>query len=428
MLHHLRSKIAAAALLVGSMIVVSSTQPVLADAGDPTTQPTPVDTPVDVCDDSRPLQFRCDAVFVPTVQTQKSSRSTSGTLPAGLTPVDIQAAYGLQQAIEAGRGAGRTVAVVDAYDDPTAEADLAVYRQTFGLPACTTANGCFRKVNQRGQAAPLPNVNASWAIETSLDLDAVSAACPSCKILLVEGDSASIASLPVAVDTAVALGADVVSNSYSVSEGASASYADHYEHPGVAITASSGDSGYELTAAFPASSPTVTAVGGTSLVRADNARGWSETVWAVNSKGSAAGSSCSAWFDKPAWQKDRACPGRTVADISAVADPRTGLAIYDSTPAPASTGIPTGWSIIGGTSLSSPLIGAMYAMAGNTGQVKDASGLYAHSGDVNDVVGGNNAQAEVGNDCPATSYICTALRGYDAPTGLGSPDGLGVFS
>src|SRR5205085_8658244 len=202
-------------------------------------------------------------------------------------------------------------AIVDAFDDPNAEGDLAVYRSQFGLPACTTANGCFRKVDQNGGTA-YPRGDAGWAEEISLDLDMASAVCPGCKILLVEARTNSFANLAAAVDRAVALGASVVSNSYGGNEYAGeVNDQAHFNHPGVAITVSSGDNGYGVE--FPAASQYVTAVGGTTLTRDGSARGFGETVW------NGAGSGCSAYITKPSWQTDAGCARRTVADVSAVA-------------------------------------------------------------------------------------------------------------
>ncbi|HEX3336775.1 MAG TPA: hypothetical protein VHS54_09960 [Jatrophihabitans sp.] len=239
--------------------------------------------------------------------------------PVGYGPAQIQSAYKLA-GLQSG---GRTVAIVDAYDNPKAEADLKVYRAAYGLPPCTTANGCFRKVNQNGAAGPLPKGDYGWAEEISLDLDAVSAACPDCHLLLVEANAPTDVALMTAVDTAVRLGATSVSNSYGGTEDGTILASDaHLNHPGVAITASTGDSGYGVS--WPASSPYVTAVGGTTLKAATNARGWTETVW------SGAGSGCSAFEPKPAWQTDTGCAKRTVGDVSADADPATGLGVYDT--------------------------------------------------------------------------------------------------
>jgi hypothetical protein len=339
----------------------------------------------------------------------QASRAVTGkatALPPGYGPADLVSAYKLPST----GGSGQTVAIVDAGDDPTAEADLAVYRATYGLPACTTANGCFRKVNQTGAAAPLP-ADEGWDVEIALDLDMVSASCPNCHLVLVEGDNPTFADLGASVNTAVALGAGVVSNSYGAMEqnGMQAFEAD-YSHPGVAIVASSGDSGYGIPN-LPAVFPSVIAVGGTSLSRASNARGWSETAWW------GAGSGCSAWIDKPAWQQDANCPGRMVADVAADADPNTGPAVYDT-----DNGEP-GWLIVGGTSASSPFIAGVIALAGNPAVFPNSSYLYSHTASLNDVAGGNNGLFE---DCGG-DYQCNAVTGYDGPTGNGTPNGIGAF-
>jgi subtilase family serine protease len=339
--------------------------------------------------------------------------------PVGLGPADIRSAYKL-----AGLHAnGRTVAIVDAYDDPKAESDLATYRSAFGLPACTTANGCFKKVNQNGAASPLPAGDYGWAEEITLDLDAVSAACPDCHILLVEANTPNTDPLMTAVDTAVRLGAVAVSNSYGGAEDSTILAADsHLDHPGVAITASSGDSGYG--ASWPASSQYVTAVGGTTLTKATDARGWTEKAW------SGAGSGCSAFEPKPAWQHDTGCAKRTIADVSADADPSSGLGVYDTYNSCGtsslcdlliSLGLVTGadgWIQVGGTSLSSPLIASVYALAGNS--VTAGSYPYAHAGSLFDVTSGSNGSC-------GGSYLCTSGAGYDGPTGLGTPNGTGGF-
>jgi subtilase family serine protease len=331
----------------------------------------------------------------------------------GYGPSDLQSAYALPSGTA---GAGQTVAIVDAYDDKTAEADLATYRSTYGLPACTTANGCFKKVNQSGVQGSYPSNNQGWGLEISLDLDMVSAACPQCHILLVEATSNSNANLYAAEDTAARLGANEISNSYGGSESSSdPSSNTHFNHPGIAITVSSGDSGYGVE--YPAASPYVTAVGGTTLKRASNTRGWTETAW------SGAGSGCSAYEAKQSWQTDSGCAKRTVADVSADADPNSGVNVYDSN----CSGINkllgncfNGWGVVGGTSASSPLIASVYALAGNAASVTYGSFPYAHATSLNDVLSGSN-----GSCSPA--YLCTAGPGFDGPTGLGTPNGTGAF-
>ncbi|MGW5249497.1 S53 family peptidase, partial [Streptomyces sp. NPDC004129] len=262
-------------------------------------------------------QARCFGVMKAhrTASGRMSPFTTGSPTTVGYVPSDLRSAYNLGST----SGSGRTVAIVDAMNDPNAESDLATYRSAYGLPSCTTANGCFRKVNQNGQASPLPSADYGWAEEISLDLDMVSATCPGCHILLVEANSANTPDLMTAEDTAATTpGVVSVSNSWGGSEDNTITAADsHFNHSGVAITASSGDSGYG--ASWPASSPYVTAVGGTSLSKASNSRGWTETAW------SGAGSGCSAYEAKPSWQHDSGCAKRTVADVSAVADPNTGV-------------------------------------------------------------------------------------------------------
>ncbi|MBV9486607.1 MAG: hypothetical protein JO246_11165 [Frankiaceae bacterium] len=357
--------------------------------------------------------------------------AAAAATPSGYGPADLASAYNLPTT----NGAGQTVAIVDAYNDPTAEADLGVYRAQYGLPACTTANGCFRKVNQNGAASPLPATDTGWAQEESLDIDMVSAVCPNCHILLVEANSNSLADLAASVNTAAAMGATEISNSYGGSESSSETSSNAaYNHPGIAITASAGDSGYGVE--FPAAVPTLTAVGGTSLTRASNARGWTESVWGSSSGGgilggvgasSGTGSGCSAYEPKPSYQRDSGCAKRTVADVSAVADPATGVAVYDSTPD--STGN-AGWLVFGGTSVSAPIIASVYALAGGvTASVSGASLAYSHAGSLFDVTTGANGSCSGGllGGGSAKKYLCTAQAGYDGPTGLGTPNGVGAF-
>ncbi len=329
-----------------------------------------------------------------------------GATVSGYSPADLQSAYKLPSATA---GGGQTVAIVDAYDDPNAEADLATYRSQFKLASCTTANGCFRKVNQAGTTS-YPTANSGWGQEISLDLDMVSAICPTCHILLVEASSASNADLAASVDEAATLGANAISNSYGGSEssGDVSTYDVHYNHPGVAITASSGDSGYGPQ--YPAASPYVTAVGGTTLTRDNSSRGFTETVW------SGAGSGCSAYETKPSWQTDTGCANRTIADVSADADPNTGVAVYDSY---ASKG-QKGWLVFGGTSVASPIIASVYALAGNAASATYGSYPYSHTSGLFDVTSGSNGS------CGGT-YLCTGAVGYDGPTGNGTPHGTAGF-
>jgi subtilase family serine protease len=337
------------------------------------------------------------------VVTDSAGKPAATSGPAGYAPADLVGAYGLAS-LAASAGSGRTVAIVDAYGDPNAASDLAVYRSRFGLPACTVASGCFRQVDQNG-GSNLPRGNTGWAEEISLDLDMVSAICPNCRILLVEASSASMTALGSAVNTAARLGASAISNSYGGNEFSSelSTESAYYRHPGIAITVSSGDSGYG--AEFPAASQYVTAVGGTSLQRAANARGFSEAAW------SGAGSGCSAYEPKPGWQHDSGCARRSIADVSAVADPNTGVSVYD-------TYHDGGWLVFGGTSVASPIVAGVYALAGGTPNY--GADPYAAPGSLFDVSSGSNGTCGGG-------YLCTAVTGYDGPTGLGTPNGAGAF-
>jgi subtilase family serine protease len=322
-------------------------------------------------------------------------------VPQGYGPADLHSAYGVTTP-----GSPSTImAIVDAYGYTNAEADLGVYRSTYGLPACTSANGCFAKYNERGQTGSYPQQNTGWAEETALDLDMASAMCPNCRIILVEANSASYNDLAAAENMAAALGAHVISNSYGGGELGSQGVESAYNHPGVAITASTGDSGYGV--AFPATSPHVTAVGGTSLSRASNSRGWTETAW------TGGGSGCSSVYAKPSWQQDPLCTMRMEADVSAVADPNTGVAVY----APENSRV-SAWMVFGGTSVAAPLVGGLYA--NNGGTVSYGSNPYANAPALNDVTSGSNG------NCGGT-YFCTAGVGYDGPTGLGTPRGVTAF-
>jgi subtilase family protein len=326
--------------------------------------------------------------------------------PAGFGPADLTSAYEIP-----GGGRDQVVGIVDAYGDPNLEADLATYRSTFGLPACTTASGCLRIVNQAGDASPLPAPDTGWALETSLDADMVSAVCPGCHILVVQADSDGLDQLGSAVDTAVRLGANVVSNSYGtgVEFSGETDFESHYIHPGHPIVVSAGDIGY--SASFPAASPHVTSVGGTTLTRSVSGA-WSETVW------SGTGSGCSAYLPKPVWQTDPNCPMRMLNDVSAVADPATGVAVNDSYQA-------TGWQVVGGTSVSAPIIAAMYALTGAASRINDGSVPWLRHGATvfRDVTSGTNLPGPNSATCGG-DYLCTGKAGYDGPTGWGTPTGV----
>ena len=329
-----------------------------------------------------------------------NTRSPSGAsqgigIGIGLGPAQLQAAYKLAAAA-ASRGTGQTVALVDAYDDPNAEADLAAYRAAYGLPPCTTANGCFRKVNQNGAASPLPAPNAGWALEESLDIEMVSAVCPKCHILLAEANDNIDTNIAATVATAARLGATEISNSYGEPEYAGERQLEpYYDQPGVALTAAAGDNGYGVS--YPAASAYVTSVGGTSLwPDKSTSRGWKEQAWAGT------GSGCSTQIPKPAWQHD-ACTHRTDNDVAAVADPQTPVAVYDT------YGLP-GWQEVGGTSAASPIIASVYALTGTAGQSPGGSYFYTHRHNLFDITTNAN-----GTCYPA--YLCTACQAMTAPPG-----------
>jgi hypothetical protein len=345
----------------------------------------------------------------------------SSATPSGFGPSDLQSAYALTAASLSG-GSTKTVAIVDAYGDPSAETDLASYRWFFGLSSCTTGNGCFHKVDELG-GSNYPLGNTGWGQETSLDVDMVSAICPSCNILLVEAASNSYADLGTAVNYAASKNVSAISNSYGGGDSSSdKTYDSYYNHPGIAVTASSGDNGYGVE--YPAASPYVTAVGGTHLTYSSG--NWSETVW------SGAGSGCSIYEHAPNWQpKTSLCSNRTVADVAADADPYTGVAVYDT------EGGSPGWMVFGGTSVAAPIIASVYALAGGT----TPSALYG-STSLNQVKTGSNGGNSRHHSC--TTYLCNAadsltpvnttswqpLSGtgwYNGPTGNGTPLGTKSF-
>lgn len=308
-----------------------------------------------------------------------SDVTTPSNLLPGLHPADLQNAYSLPS-----QNRGGLVAIVDAYDDPNAEADLAVYRAAYGLPPCTTLNGCFKKVNQQGSSGNYPAFDAGWSEEISIDLDMVSAACPACSIELIEANSASLDDLGASVDLAAGSGAVAISNSYYAYEWSGETAEDvHYNHPGVAITVASGDQPSPL---YPAASQYVTSVGGTSL--SGSSGSWTQSAWSYDGQG------CSAYISRPQWQHQTSCKTRATVDVAAVADPQTGVSMYDS--------LAGGWMVAGGTSVGAPLIAAAYALSGNpTGPA------YSYQN--------------------ATAFRQIGGSGYQLPTGLGSPVGVRGF-
>ena len=332
------------------------------------------------------------------ILTKGAKPLATTTRGGGYISSQLRKAYGLTTDSSA------TVAIVDAYRNPNAASDLAIYRSNTGLPALTA--GQFTDYNQNGVQGSYAAGDTGWGQEEMLDLEMVSAICPGCKIVYVGANSTSFADLGTAVNRAVALGASVVSNSYGGGEssGETATQNAYYNHPGVAITVSSGDNGYGVES--PAAFSTVTAVGGTHLVlNADGSR-QTETVW------SGAGSGCSSYIAKPSWQHDSNCLRRTVADVSADADPNTGVAVYDSY---GSTG-GANWMIFGGTSVAAPIIGATYALSGNTAG-NPAQLAYTNKASLFDVTSGKNSTR-----CRA-GYLCSGVVGYDGPTGNGTPNG-----
>jgi subtilase family serine protease len=365
---------------------------------------------VKVCNDPAPGEASCTARQTAGPDGKAAPR-LSAPPSSGLTPAQIRDAYKLTGTASG----GRTVAIVDAYGYPGLASDLATYRAQFGLPACTVASGCLRILNQNGGTA-LPAFNLGWAQEQALDVDAVSAACPDCKIVVVQANSSSFTDLGTAVQTASKIpGVVAISNSYGGSDASDSAYGKYYNLPGIAVTASAGDNGYQ-GASYPASSHYVTAVGGTSLVKATNARGWSETAW------SGTGSGCSAYNTALAAAStySTGCSKRAMNDVAAASDPSYGgISVYY----PSSTGA-SGWGQFGGTSEAAPIIASVYALSGNTGS--KATGTYAnsipyaHAGSFFDVTSGSNGTC-------ATIRWCTAGTGWDGPTGLGTPNGVSGF-
>jgi subtilase family serine protease len=386
----------AGALLTACSQSSTNTMPVGSSSESPLTRQTALSTLA--------FEHACGAVaagFARCHSLWAATPNASG--PSGYGPSNLQTAYSLPSSTA---GSGQTVAIVDAYDDPKAESDLGVYRTTYGLSACTMANGCFRKVDQTG-GTNYPRGDRGWAEEISLDVDMVSAICPNCHILLVEAKTNSFANLAAAVDEAAKLGANEISNSYGGSEYSNeVSDQSHYNHPGIAITVSSGDSGYGVE--FPAASQYVTATGGTTLSESRTGT-YSETVW------SGAGSGCSAYISQPSWQtidNHGICANRMVADVAADADPNTGVSVYD-------TYHQTGWLVFGGTSVASPIIASTYALAGNASSVTYGSYSYSHTSSLHDITSGSNGSCG--------TFLCNGEVGYDGPTGNGTPDGAGGF-
>jgi hypothetical protein len=346
-------------------------------------------------------RFACKA----RVRTDGQNHIKQFAAPSGLGPADLASAYKLDPS----KAPAAIIAIVDAFNYPNAESDLATYRNQFGLPPCTKANGCLKIVNQSGATSPLPGNSPSgddWTVETALDLDMASAACPSCKLLLVEAQDDQGDGLFQAQNAAAAVpGVVAISDSWGgPSDGTDVSSdAMFFTHAGVNIFVATGDNGVNQMPDWPSTSPHVIGVGGTTLTKSSSARGWVEGAW------SGAGSSCSTLITKPSFQSvvpSAACSKRAASDVSAVADPNTGLAVFN-----AANG---GWIVVGGTSAASPFVAGVYARYGITPS-NDASFAYAHAGQYFDVTTGKNGSCG--------GALCNAGAGWDGPTGLGTPNG-----
>jgi hypothetical protein len=340
------------------------------------------------------------------VRTDERDAIRPFATPQGLGPADLAAAYRLAPR----RAAPATIALVVAYHYESAERDLATYRAQFGLPPCTAASGCFRRVNQDGRAAPLPArppADDDWTVEAALDLQLASAACPTCALVLVEANDDRGDGLFAAQRGAIAAGATVISNSWGGPEaGREAALEAFFDHPGVGTFVATGDAGYDdggRGADYPGTSAHVTGVGGTRLVKsAVSPRGWTEGAWTQG------GSGCSASIARPAWQRQRACARRASSDVAAVGDPSTGLAVYHQASG--------GWIVVGGTSAASPFVAGVYARYGLGAE--PPSFAYAHPAQYFDITAGANGGC--------AGALCKAGAGWDGPTGVGAPDGAAL--
>lgn len=386
----------------------------------------PRGTSVNVCSNVVPAGYAyCSALLRTDIAVQGERPGQGAAMPSAslgdggaYSPAYLQSAYNVASLGASGsNGVGQTVAIVDASSNPKLVSDLAYYRHYFNLPACpsaavsSSASGCaLQIVNQSGAASPLPSTSLSWGLEEAIDAEMISALCPNCQILVVEATTASLGDLGASVDTAVRLGANVVSNSYGSPEFATETALSRtdYQHPGVAIVAAAGDNGYGVQ--FPAASSNVVAVGGTTLMQnsATGTRNGYENVW------NDSGSGCSLYEPKPSWQHDPGCSRRTVADVAALANPNTGAWVYDTFGA-------SGLYVAGGTSVATALVSALYGVVntGSSDTLAPGAVLYsAGSGAFYKVSAGSNSSC--GN------YLCSAAEssnGYNGPTGLGTPGG-----
>jgi hypothetical protein len=349
------------------------------------------------------------------ITTHPTGEIMRAAAPKGLVAKDLADAYKLDTSVDP----HATIAIIDAFGYAKAESDLKTYRSQNGLPACTVASGCLTIVNQEGKKSPLPPAppaNDDWTVETALDLDMASAACPKCKLLLVQADDDQGDGLFQAQATAAHLGATVISNSWGQSEAPDSPATDleHFFDLGgnVGIFVAAGDSGYDNGGDgpnYPSTSAFVTAVGGTKLTKSTSSRGWTEKAWALTANGGG-GSSCSLSIPKPSWQGKTSCNFRAASDVAAVGDPASGPGVYN-----AGSG---GWIVVGGTSAATPLVAGIYALTGHGGDAP--SFAYAHTTAYFDVRSGTNGSC--GN------VLCKAAKGWDGPTGLGTPNGAVLAS
>lgn len=392
---------------------------------------------------AQPGQARCFAmvrtdVIVgarPAVQPQELE-VCSQEFSEGYCPIDLQKAYKFPSL---SAGYGKVVAIVDAYGYKNAANDLAIYRQAMGLKACTEASKCLRIVNQNGQTSPLPPeppLNDDWKGEDSLDLDMVSAVCPNCHIIMVQTTNDQSTNMFDGVKTAGHLGAKYIGASWGLKEFGPDNPIFH--QTGVVIAAAAGDNGgggsYGGGPQQPCSYTYVICVGGTHLIRAENKRGWSETVWndwtydACGGPCGATGSGCSTMIGKPSWQTQTICARRAEADIATTASLRAPVIVYNSEENGGKCPSNCFW-LYGGTSASAQIIAAAYALAGNASTQNGAQEIWKkHVGNLYDIITGNNLDAALGVTCgSANKYICTARVGYDGPTGWGTPNGVGAL-
>jgi hypothetical protein len=345
------------------------------------------------------------------IQATASGFARPFATPAGFGAADLQAAY----KVPSNLGVAPTIAIVVAYGYPELEADLAVYRTQYGLPACTTANSCLKIVNQTGATAPLPAPpppTDDWTLETALDIDMASAACPKCKLLVVQVNDNLGNGLFIGQGAAANLGANVISNSWGGPEqpGQSlAAFEAALSNSGITTFAAAGDNGYNDAGRgpdYPATSAKVIAVGGTTLVKDQSARGYSETAWANG------GSACSLSIPKPTYQTNTGCNFKATVDVAAVGNPQTGVAVYNSRNG--------GWQILGGTSAASPFVAGLFAATGNASKVSGEF-LKANAGRFFDVTSGSNGTC-------SSPILCTAGVGWDGPTGYGTPNASAFIS